>query len=348
MERFFISLVIFILLVPLLFLLYFTIVKYRPLPEEQIDESEVSDVIPVDTTFHFCLWNIGYAGLNKEMDFFYEGGTMVRPSKETVYHNMDRMTAFLSKNTSCDFYLLQEVDVNSKRSYYLNEVEFLNDSLQLGNHYFALNYKVDFVPLPIREPMGKVEAGLLVLTNKKAFSCKRYSYPYNFKWPLCLFLLDRCFMTLRYKTDNGKELVVINTHNSAFDNEGKLRIAELNDLRDFMVKEYEKGNYVIAGGDFNQSPVGTKQYVEGEVFDVMDYIVIPDTLFPADWHYVYDNNHASNRRVDTVYVKGKTRVSLVDFFLTSPNIEVENVQCHDLGFENTDHNPVEMSVRLKK
>jgi len=47
-------------LVPLLFLLYFTMVKYRPLPEEKIDESEVSDVIPVDTVFRFCLnqWDI--------------------------------------------------------------------------------------------------------------------------------------------------------------------------------------------------------------------------------------------------------------------------------------------------
>ena len=97
MERFCISLIVFLLLVPLVFLLYFTIVKYRPLPEEMIDESEVSDVIPVDTAFRFCLWNIGYAGLNKEMDFFYEGGTMVRPSKETVYHNMKSMTAFLNK-----------------------------------------------------------------------------------------------------------------------------------------------------------------------------------------------------------------------------------------------------------
>jgi hypothetical protein len=50
------------------------------------------------------------------------------------------------------------------------------------------------------------------------------------------------------QTAERKELVLINTHNEAFD-PGDIRRAQMDYLRTFMIDEYSKGNYVIAGGD---------------------------------------------------------------------------------------------------
>ena len=69
-------------------------------------------------------------------------------------------------------------------------------------------------------------------------------------------MLDRCFVVSRFNLSNGKDLVLMNTHNSAYDAGGKLRDAEMPIIRDLMIEEYEKGNYVVAGGDWNQNPPG--------------------------------------------------------------------------------------------
>ena len=100
------------------------------------------------------------------------------------------------------------------------------------------------------------------------------------------------------------------------------------------------------GGDFNQSPLHLKAEFEGQPFDFVDFHVIPDTLLPADWQYVFDNATPSNRRVDMPYKKGETKVTLIDFFIVSPNVLVELVKCDELEFEFSDHNPVRAVFRL--
>lgn len=345
------GIVIFILSIvvsiPIVFILVCTILEYRP--DSEILLSSIEDGnenLPTSSSFRFLIWNIGYAGLNKEMDFFYDGGKMVRPSYPVVVRNLQAFQQFLSENGPFDFCMLQEVDVHSKRSYHINQREQLQNALSYKYAYLGINYNVLYVPMPLTDPMGHVEAGLLSLSNHQPYECKRISYPYSIKWPLRTFLLKRCFMPMRYHLSNGKDLIVINTHNSAFDEGGKLRIAELEYLKEYMLSEYNKGNYVVAGGDFNQSPVGLVKEFEGEIFDDKEYIAVSDTLFPKEWHFVFDNSCPSNRRTDVIYEKGRTRVALLDFFIASPNVKVERVKCHDLHFENTDHNPVEMVIRL--
>lgn len=50
---------------------------------------------------------------------------------------------------------------------------------------------------------------------------------------------------------NGKELVIFSLHMSAYGNSDAIREAQVNKLCGDMQAEYEKGNYVICGGDFN-------------------------------------------------------------------------------------------------
>ena len=71
--------------------------------------------------FTFLSWNIGYAGLGKEMDFFYDGGGKVRPSKEQFENYLSGIKKTLKENNKVDFIFLQEVDISSKRSYYVDE-----------------------------------------------------------------------------------------------------------------------------------------------------------------------------------------------------------------------------------
>ena len=51
--------------------------------------------------------------------------------------------------------------------------------------------------------------------------------------------------------DNGKYLVIFQLHMSAYGNSDKIRKGQIRMLSADMKKEYEAGNYVLCGGDFN-------------------------------------------------------------------------------------------------
>ncbi|MFA6779031.1 MAG: endonuclease/exonuclease/phosphatase family protein [Paludibacteraceae bacterium] len=336
-----------ILLLVACFFGYFTLTDYKPEMREVISSINHPDTIKIGESFSVLTWNIGYAGLDKDMDFFYDGGTKVRPEEKQVLENMEGIASFLKSNDSIDFFLLQEVDQEAKRSYHINQIDYMAKALPKHKPFFSLNYNVKFVPQPITNPMGMVKAGIATYSSFAPSISERYAFPFNFGWPLRIFMLDRCFMTTRLKTSNGKELVLINTHNSAFDDNGSIRKAELGYFRNFLVDEYKKGNYVIVGGDFNQCPVGINTDFGIQPFDFDDYVSIPDSLLPIDWKYIFDNKTPSNRRVATPYKKGETKITLIDFFIVSPNVKAEEIVCVDLDFRHSDHNPVIGKFRLE-
>ena len=94
-------------------------------------------------------WNVGYAGLGEESDFFMDGGKQVRaPSKAVVEKNMDGIVSTV-KNLNADFTFLQEIEADpSTRSYGIEEAERMRTETGLDTAH-ARNYKCAFVPYPI-------------------------------------------------------------------------------------------------------------------------------------------------------------------------------------------------------
>jgi endonuclease/exonuclease/phosphatase family metal-dependent hydrolase len=152
----------------------------------------------------------------------------------------------------------------------------------------------------------------------------------------------------RIPTSNGKDLVVINVHNSAYDPGDKIKAIQLPYLRDLALREFEKGNYVVLGGDWNQcpphfryetfAPALAEGYRQGN---------IPDDFFPEGWTYAYDPTVPTNRKCQSAYETGKTFVTLIDFFLVSPNVQVRKVRGVGQEFQWSDHQPVQMSIELQ-
>lgn len=332
----------------LAFLVYMTIIDYTPETRTCVNRSTRPDTISVSDTIHLFSWNIGYAGLDSAMDFFYDGGTQVRPSYSSSYNNLKSISNLIHSSTGfTDFFLLQEIDIKARRSYNMNQVDTIGATLPGYQTFFAKNYSVKWVPLPVTEPMGGVESGICLYSKYKAISSDRYSYPVNFSWPLKVFMLDRCFLVTRFHLSNGKQLLIINTHNSAFDSGGELRKAELSFFKDYLVSEYLKGNYVIAGGDFNQCPMGYKPSPQDSLFDREDFHTIPDSLFGPDWHFVYEHGVYTNRRVIAPYNPSTTKQTLIDFFITSPNVTTVEAKTVNLHYENSDHNPIVASFIMR-
>lgn len=326
-----------------LFLGYMTIVDYKPKPVEYIEISINNEKQIDKQTISFLSWNIGYGGLGKEMDFFYDKGKMVRPTQEQAKKYITEIRNEIVRNDTIDFIYLQEVDINAKRSYYLNQYQYISDTIMQYNSAFATNYKVSFIPQPITKPMGKVNAGIATFTKYLPYDAKRYAFEGNFSWPMGLFFLDRCYMEMRYKLKNGKELVLINTHNSAFD-DGSLRKKQMKMLKDKLISEYNNGNYVIAGGDWNQFPPYYKpKRQRGSIVGLH-----VEKNYPAQgWQWVSDTTSPTNRHINMPYDPEKSVQVVIDFYLISPNVIPETVKVLNKKFEFSDHNPVYARFTLK-
>lgn len=341
-----------VLAVVLLFgglLAYSTFTDYKPPVSETLAIDGKGQTIKGDT-FSFLIWNVGYCGLGKEMDFFNDGGKTVMADKALADKYLAGVTGFLSNCDTIDFVLLQEVDKDSKRSYHIDQENNFSTALPNYARSFALNYNCKFVPVPFQfpyQPYGKTYGGLLSFSRYQPLSSMRYQYPGGFSWPTNLYMLDRCMQVFSYKLPNGKELQVINTHNTAYDETGEIKRVEMEFLKKFLESEQAKGNYVVIGGDWNQAPPKfdalrfNKNIAPGYTVQSID-----STLIPKGWAIAYDPTQPTNRANNTSYQPGQTFTTLIDFFLTSPNVKVQQVKTLDMGFTNSDHQPVYLKVVL--
>ncbi|MFT4760444.1 MAG: endonuclease/exonuclease/phosphatase family metal-dependent hydrolase [Paraglaciecola sp.] len=317
-------------------------------------QNSLKEVI-ADSTLSFLIWNIGYSGLGRESDFFLASESIywssiksILPNKQHVEKNMTGITDFIKK-TKADFLLLQEVDFDAKRSYFLNQFEELGKQKQGFSSFFAANYNIPQNPIPFFQPWntyGKVHSGLATFSAYQPTESTRFQLPGDYGWPDKIFHLDRCASVHRFDTEFDKELIVINVHNSAFDKGGFLKKQQMSFLKKMITEEYEKGNYVVMGGDWNMCPADFPSNTFRPKEKPKTAYNIEKDFMPADWQWSFDPSVATIRKTTHPYLTDSTGISLIDFYLVSPNLKIEKIEGFDMDFEYSDHQPVRMEVRL--
>ncbi len=341
------SIISFVLVVVAGALIWLSVTEYTPQPIEQAERNTTINTAYNGTPMRVVSWNIGYSGLGKESDFFMDGGKQTRiEDKNIVLKNMSGISNTLA-SLNADAYLLQEVDQKSMRSHYIDGLTQLEKNFSQYNSAFALNYSCDFVPFPW-PPIGKVSSGLLTLQNLSMTEAQRISLPVPFTWPLRIANLKRCMLVTYIPIANSdKQLVLINFHLEAYD-DGSGKAAQSKMLRDFMLSEYQKGNYVIAGGDFNQAFPGTESLypVKNQQLWAPGYLDSND--LPSGWKYYYDSSAPTCRLLNQPYDPNSnaTQYYIIDGFILSPNVQATSVKTQNEHFEYSDHNPVVLDVNL--
>lgn len=324
---------------------YLTLREYRPAPVENVMPGTGSDSLAAGEVLTVLTYNTGYAGLSRNEDFFMDGGTKVKPESRTlVEENLEGISRTLLQQEA-DIFFLQEVDRNSSRTYHIDEQDFYEKKLEMPG-MFACNFKCDFVPYPL-PPIGKVNSGLLTLTDLKVNQASRISLPESFSWPVRTCNLKRCMLETRIPLKGSpKELVMINFHLEAYDS-GEGKIAQSKMLAEKLREEYEKGNYVIAGGDFNQTFEGIDKYpIHNE--DYWKPGIVYDSDLPEGFFYANADNVPTCRLLNGPYSGNyeDSQVYVLDGFIVSDNIEIKKVENIDTDFTYTDHQPVRLEAVL--
>ena len=120
-------------------------------------------------------------------------------------------------------------------------------------------------------------------------------------------------------------------------------------LAEKLTEEYEKGNYVIAGGDFNQTFDGIDAY---PIHNKEDWVpgVYEEADIPEGFSLQAAQNVPTCRLLNAPYSGNyeDSQVYVIDGFLVSENLSVDRIENMDTEFEYSDHQPVRLEVTLKE
>lgn len=336
---------------------------YYRLPDKQkltIGRQQTA-TLALNRSYSAVTYNVGFGAYNQKFSFFMDQGELKNGqktqgtrgtafSKQAVMASTNGVIKTL-RQLKADFILLQEIDTHSTRSHYVNQVNLVERGLPGYDYTFANNFHSAYLLWPLTDPHGSVQSGLLSLSKYRLDSAVRRKYPITSAFISKFTDLDRCFTIMRYPVKGGKDLLVINSHMSAYDKGGKMRKAQMKLLSRVIEQEYHAGNYVIVGGDFNHA-LGRdmlKHFAHQE--KVPTWIsVLSQKMLPKDFVIVKAKNRmqvATVRSTDMKYQPKVNYQTVGDGFIVSKNIQASAVNINT-DYRYADHNPVKLEFKLLK
>lgn len=305
-----------------------------------------------DKEYTIVSYNIGFGAYTADFTFFMDGGKESRARSEESVLNCVRESAKTALSFDPDFVLFQEVDTGSTRSYQVDEAQLIQEAFDAQGDFdsvFAQNYHSAYLFYPFTKPHGASNSGLLTQSRADIASSLRRSLPIASGLKKYLDL-DRCYSVSRIPVADGRELILVNAHLSAYGTNAGQGQAQMEQLFADLKKEYEQGNYVICGGDFNHDfTTNSKALLNPGNADTFSWChPFPDELIPAGFSKCTDYADgltATTRNTDIPYGEDSF-TAVLDGFLVSDNVKCSYVQNIDTGFLYTDHNPVVMRFAL--
>ena len=286
-----------------------------------------------------------------DFSFFMDGGkSSWAKSKDSVLDTVQG-AGDLAASLSPDFAMIEEIDLDSTRSYHVNEYSVLKDCMSDYDCVFAQNYDSAFLFYPFTQPHGSSKSGLALFSRYPVTDSLRRSFPVSTSFSK-FFDLDRCYSISRVPVDNGKELVIFELHMSAYGNSDEIREGQIQMLTADMKKEYDAGNYVLCGGDFNHDLKAAEDdsaereswaypFPRAELPDHFSFCI--DQLSDEECASLWD----SARNADMEYIPGETYTVTLDGFIVSDNIECLKYENINTGYSYSDHDPVYVQFKLQ-
>lgn len=305
-------------------------------------------------------YNVGFGAYNHQFSFFMDAGELKSGTKTRGKYGTARSKAVVLTDTKgvervmhaqqADFMLFQEIDTNSTRSKHVNQVRMVENKFHGYGHVFANNFHSAFLMWPLTDPHGSVQSGLLTLSRYHIGSATRRQYPVTNSFISKFTDLDRCFAVTTIPVTNGKQLLLINSHMSAYDKGGKMRKAQMKLLNAVIKRAYLAGNYVIVGGDYNHA-LGKDMLTHfASQEKVPDWVsVLDQSMVAKGFTMVKAQNRETVptvRSTDLAYRSGVNYLTVCDGFLVSNNVTATATNINT-DFDYADHNPVKLTFILK-
>ncbi len=297
----------------------------------------------VGSTLDITTWNIGYAGLGRGSDFVTDGGkNWFPPSSKVVAQNLEAIVQTLSQ-TKADIFLLQEVSDLSPLSFWHPVRARIIKSFAGQVALFRPDISSRGLPWPLR-----ISHGTLTLSNAAPTSTQMVNLPAEPTFLGGIIKRNYGLLVTRFAIQNDKsQWVIVNLHLAAFDQKGATRFKQLRAVFEFAKGEYEAGNHVILGGDWNLR-LHKREFPHTTDLKQLFWLVdLPHQKLPPGWKIACDKTLPTVRTNYQPYIKGENYTAIIDGFIVSPNVAINKVATTETGFEHTDHLPVSASFSTK-
>jgi endonuclease/exonuclease/phosphatase family metal-dependent hydrolase len=290
--------------------------------------------------FRVTTWNIQYAGGRRH--FFYDGGHDVHVPVEEVRATLAAIVTETLQDRP-DFVLLQEVDRDSRRTGRIDELASFLPCVQAA--VTTTYQRSRFVPVPLRDPLGRVRIDLSTLANRPLRRAWRHALPL-LREPAIrqAFNLKRAILHVEVSLADGRTLALANTHLSAFSGGDGTLSAQVEVVRRWMVDRAAAGESFVVAGDMNLLPPGDDPE---RLPDATQYRDAPNPLLRLAevGRSVIPFDSMLAQGVRTYQPFGSAPDRVLDYMFVSPDIEVLDVSVG--ASEASDHLPLRASLRIR-
>lgn len=235
-------------------------------------------------TFNFMSYNLGFCAGHLGL----EG--IVYP-KSFIQDNIHRICNTVNTH-SIDILCTQEIDISSRRSYYINQIDTIATQCRFPYVYISESWHKRWVPYPttlnFKKQFGPTHAGqaifskfpILTASTKLFSKPKTNSFIYNF------FYIDRLAQSCIFKVTDTQCLQVINCHLDAYSD--ATRHIQAKQMCDMV--QHER---VVFCGDFNSEKESIAvQTIESNTQSCDAFQDNPEVTFPSNGAY---------RRLDYIF-----------------------------------------------
>ncbi len=204
-------------------------------------------------TIKVLTWNIRFGA--GRLSWFGDGcGERVILTSKEVKENLQRIADKINA-WKVDLILLQEVDVESKRSAYIDQVQWLLDHTEMNYGVYASVWHSQFIP---SDGLGRMDMGTAILSRWPLDNAARIALPLREDQDALTqyFYLRRNMLKARLLLPGLYNLYVLNIHTAAFSTDDT-KLQHIQKFSEEMYNLSAQGVIFVAGGDLNTLPPGS-------------------------------------------------------------------------------------------
>ena len=206
-------------------------------------------------TIKVVTWNIRF-GIARFPFFGDSCGDDVILDDATIEENMAAIADALNA-IDADIVLLQEVDVSSKRTGYMDQVQYLLDNTNLNYGCYASMWKADYIP---SDGIGRIDAGNAILSKYKLTDAERIQLRLRTDQDELTqyFYLRRNIVKAKIPAlaQGAQDFYAVDIHATAFATDDTKQ-QHINKYVEVLGDIDANGDIFVTGGDLNSVPPGS-------------------------------------------------------------------------------------------
>ena len=287
------------------------VTEFRDIEDAILYDSSKTNIQNSPDSLLVMTWNVRFGAAR--IPWFGDscGDRVIMTSGEVVVH-LENIADYIN-NIQPDILLLQEVDVESKRSGYVDQVRWFLDNTYFNYGAYASMWQAQFIP---SDGLGRVDAGNAILSRWEITEAERIQLPLRTDQDglTQYFYLRRNILKTRIDVPN-RDFYAVCTHTTAFatDDTKQKHIEMFYET----ISSIDTNAVFIAGGDLNSvPPESTTDYCMSDICSGESFHQAGDDPEHKEGSYFY-NFVGEPNLIQPFYTYFNSAIGVVDASLES-------------------------------